>query len=358
MKSNNNIKPYLALARQLDKAPLGAPQTPELLELLQELFSPQEATLAAQLPFKPTRVNRLAEQLDQDPHELDQALAQMAERGLLYQRTTPGGNLYCLLPVLPGMAELQFMSGEITPQKERLAGLFEAYYRPGIGRAMVKAKLPYSRVIPVGRAIAQNQEILPHERAEEVLKAQDYIALTTCYCRQEAELLGKGCGKPKDVCLVFGPFAEYTADKGFAKPIDLEEALKVLERAEEAGLVHVTDNVAHGVNFMCNCCGCCCLFLKTITELDSPGAVAQASFLAEVDGAECTQCEACLDACQVGAIRLEGGPAMVDPERCLGCGLCQSACAFGAIEMIPRESSPPAPSFRELVARLKSEEAA
>ena len=42
--------------------------------------------------------------------------------------------------------------------------------------------------------------------------------------------------------------------------------LAALDRAEQAGLVHLTDNVQDKVNFICNCCGCCCGFLGTVTN--------------------------------------------------------------------------------------------
>jgi Fe-S-cluster-containing hydrogenase component 2 len=349
LADNHTTDAHQRLARHLDETPLGAPQVPELAAILEALFSPEEAALAAELPFKPARVDRLAGELGREPAGLEALLRDMAGRGLLYLRETPGGPYFCLLPVVPGMMELQFMGGGAGPEKVRLARLFEDYYRPGTGRAMLAAGMPYSRVIPVERVVENRQEILPFERAAEVVRAAAAVAVANCYCRHEADLLGQGCGHPKDVCLMFGPFAEFAAARGWARLVETGEALATLERAEEAGLVHVTDNVASGANFMCNCCGCCCLFLRTITTLDQPGAVAQAAFLPEVDRAECTACGACAEACQVGAVRVEDEqPAAVDADRCLGCGQCLGACAFGAVEMVRRATAKPAASFPAL----------
>jgi MinD superfamily P-loop ATPase containing an inserted ferredoxin domain len=197
---------------------------------------------------------------------------------------------------------------------------------------------------------------LPYEKAEEVIRSQDSLALANCYCRHEAELLGKSCGAPKDVCLVFGPFAEFAASKGFVQTIDQVKALEVLAKAEEAGLVHVTDNVASGANFMCNCCGCCCLFLKTITQLKHPGAIAQAAFVASVDQADCTLCGQCQEICQVGAISQEGDqPAAVEASLCLGCGQCATHCPAGAISMDRRQTPAPPADWRVLVGNLRNE---
>lgn len=338
------------LARHMDQAPIGAPPTLELVEILQALFTDQEAQLAARLPFKPTKLDKLAQDLEWDSGELGQTLAALSDRGLVYQN----GDRYSLLPLVPGMAETQFMGGRANQDQKRLALLFDKYYGPGVGQAMVNLPLPYSRVIPVGRVVESRQEILPFENAAEVVKAASYRALTNCYCRGQAELLGKGCGHPKDVCLMFGPFARFAVKKGWAREVSQEEAQKVLEKAAEAGLIHVTDNVAQGANFLCNCCGCCCMFLQTLTRLKHPGAVAPAGFLAEVDRAECTACGACVETCQVQAIRQEDDePATVDPDYCLGCGQCQGACFFGAISMERRHkpSQPPA-GWLELTGRI------
>ena len=349
-EAKHTIDCYHHLARHMDEAPIGAPLTAELVEILQSLFTPKQASLASSLPFKPTRLETLAQDLGPklgiSAGELGQTLEEMADQGLVYK----SGGRYSLLPLVPGMAETQFMDGQTGKAKKDLAQLFDNYYEPGIGQAMISLPLPYSRVIPLGKTVENHQEILPYEKAAEVVKAASYTALTNCYCREQAEMLGKGCAHPKDVCLMFGPFARFSAEKGWAKEIGKEEALKTLDRAAEAGLIHVTDNVAKGANFLCNCCGCCCMFLKTLTKLKHPGAVAQAGFTAEVDRAQCTACGACLEACQVQAIRQEDDePAMVDPDYCLGCGQWQAACFFDAIKLERRgKIIPPPDDFKKL----------
>jgi ferredoxin len=350
----NTTEWHEQLARHMNEAPMGAPFAPELVEILQTLFNPAEAGLAARLPFKPTKLETLARDLSPklgiDAGKVGETLAALADRGLVYQN----GERYSLLPLVPGMAETQFMDGRIGEDKKRLARLFEKYYGPGIGQAQLDLRLPYSRVISVGRVVESRQQILPHEKAAEVVEEASFRALTDCYCRTQAEMLGNGCKHPKDVCLMFGPFARYAVDKGWAREVSKEEALKVLEKAADAGLIHVTDNVAKGANFLCNCCGCCCMFLKTLTQLKHPGAVAPAGFVAEIDRAECTACGACVDACQVEAIRQEDDePATVDPDICLGCGQCQGACFFGAVSMERRPKPSQTPGdWKDLARQL------
>ncbi|MCA1905241.1 MAG: 4Fe-4S binding protein [Desulfarculus sp.] len=349
--------PHERLAAHLDAAPLGAPPAPELMAILRTLFSPAEAELAAALPFAPVGVAQLAQELDRPSDEVGSILADLAERGLCFERQTPRGAYYGLLPVVPGLAETQFMGGVVNDEKRRLARLFADYYGKGPGPALVAAgqrgaALP--RVIPVGRAVTAGQEILPFERAEAMIRQADYICLGTCYCRQEAELNGHGCGAPKDVCLTFGPFAEFLVGKGLAQAVDFQTAMGAMERAEMAGLVHVTANVSGAANFICNCCGCCCLFLKTVTQLKRPGAIAAAGWLAVVDPDNCVACGQCQEVCQVAAPQPDDETMAVDASLCLGCGHCALACPTGAIAMQPRpgRQTPPFVSYPELTAAM------
>lgn len=337
----------------MGKAPLPSPQVPELTAILAALFSPAEAEAAALLPFKPVALAGLAQQSGREAAELGAILAGLADRGLVYQRRTAKDEYYSLLPVVPGLAEVQFMRGEVSPAKRHLAALFSAYYAPGVGKSLTKAGAAFSRVVPVGRAVPNRQEILPFEEAEYVLKQHRHLSLANCYCRHEADLLGHGCGKPKDVCLTFGPFAEFLAAKGFSQLVELKQAMDALERAEMAGLVHVTDNVADGATFLCNCCGCCCVFLKTITQLKQPGAIAQAAYVAQADPDQCIACGQCRDICQVAAPEPDEENYVVNPALCLGCGHCQQACPTGAMAMVRKQRPAPPADRAALVAALQ-----
>jgi hypothetical protein len=40
------------------------------------------------------------------------------------------------------------------------------------------------------------------------------------------------------------------------------EFIHLLEQCKEAGMVHTVTNVVKGINYICNCCGCCCEMLR------------------------------------------------------------------------------------------------
>ena len=64
-----------------------------------------------------------------------------------------------------------------------------------------------------------------------------------------------------------------------------EEAYDVLRKAEEAGLVHMTSNLESGHGYICNCCGCCCGFLKMLREQDIKAMLALSNFQVVIDEA-------------------------------------------------------------------------
>jgi ferredoxin len=123
----------------------------------------------------------------------------------------------------------------------------------------------------------------------------------------------------------------------WGRVISREEALALLDKTEEEGLVHCTYNIQQGPIFVCNCCSCCCGLLRAINEHDAPFVLAHSNFVSEIDADLCSLCGVCTtDRCPVSAI-IEGEDAYrVDEERCLGCGVCAVACEFDAIRLTAR----------------------
>ena len=103
--------------------------------------------------------------------------------------------------------------------------------------------------------------ILAHlsaSQAAELIKQQNYACVIHCPCRSAAALDGAGCGKPTDVCMHFGNLARFFVEKGYAREINLEQALAILDETDKAGLIHMVANSKEMGVAMCSCCTCCC----------------------------------------------------------------------------------------------------
>ena len=199
-------------------------------------------------------------------------------------------------------------------------------------------KVPQLRTIPVGRSISVHTEVLPYEKAEEMVGTQDKILVAPCICRREQTITGHGCDKPEESCLVFGVGADYYQRNGIGRVIDQQEALDILERANEAGLVLQPGNTRELQNICC-CCGCCCQVLKAYKRHEKPASMAAAAFVVTTNPDACIGCETCLDRCQMEALRIEMDHVVLDRDRCIGCGLCVSTCPADALTLIRRPES-------------------
>ena len=167
-------------------------------------------------------------------------------------------------------------------------------------KVWLKQKTKQLRVIPVSRSISAEMNIMPYEQAEKIIQNQSKIVVAPCICRKEQTMVGKGCDKLLEACLVFGSGAYYYEKNGLGRSISRDEALEILNKGFEAGLVLQPGNAKKPAN-ICMCCGCCCLVLKNLNRLDEPAKVACTNYYATVSEDECTGCGNCEDICRVYA---------------------------------------------------------
>jgi len=191
-----------------------------------------------------------------------------------------------------------------------------------------------SRVIPIGRAFPATQYVLPLQQAIEFLKEARIFALTNCGCR----VAFRYCENPVETCLLLDEEAEYLISRGYARQITLEEAKRVLEIADKAGLVHLTLYLpGNRVYAICSCCPCCCHDLQALLKYGMLHFVAKADYIATVDADLCNGCGICVERCLFGARKVENGKSTVVAERCYGCGLCVTSCPTNATKLTPRK---------------------
>lgn len=331
---------YEKLREILDKHLAGAPPSKRIDQILRILFAPEEARVAVGMMFAPTLVEEIAARSGVPMEETRALCESMANKGIVFSREKGGVMGYSLLPTIPGLFEFPFMKGGGEPMHQALARLWEEYHREALGNSFASSPTSITRVVPVERAIDTRVEVLPFEVISKMLDLNDTYALTMCACRVSIA----ACNEPRDVCLIFDGTARFLIQRGFAREVTKREALDVMRRAEEAGLVHTTNNSQDRLSLICNCCPCCCTILRGLTQLRNPNAFAVSRWQSQVDTDLCNGCGVCEEErCPVSAIKVTDSVAVVDPGRCIGCGLCVTTCDVEAVHLVARQHAPDTP---------------
>jgi Pyruvate/2-oxoacid:ferredoxin oxidoreductase delta subunit len=348
---------YRRLARRLDELPHGFPATESGVELriLAKIFSPEDARLALELRPIPERADTIAKRLRRPEGEMRATLEAMALKGQIAAFPLHGVRVYVLMPFIVGIYEFQ-----VDRMDAELAEMFEEYAPTLVNTIGGKAPA-LARVVPVNVPIKARAEVLRYENVRDLLASARSFRLMECLCRKERAALGDPCSHTLETCMAFSP--EPGAYDDFplgGRTITREEAFAVLDRSEQEGLVHCTYNFQHQQMFVCNCCSCCCGFLRGVKEFGAPHLLVRSNYVATVDAEACSACGACTDErCPMDAMTEADGAFRVDDVRCIGCGVCSVVCPTDAIALVPRPLSertvPPkdivAWSFRRAVSR-------
>jgi H+/Na+-translocating ferredoxin:NAD+ oxidoreductase subunit B len=318
--------PYEKLAEALDRLPNGFPRTESGIELriLKKLFSPEEAALEAQLTGTWESLDHIAERLEIPARDLRGQLSALAKRGLTWIDRREGKAFFRLAPFVVGFYEEQV--GIIDHE---LAHMVEEYFRQGGAKGIMQPQPALHRVLPAQGAV-KSEWVLPYDDVKLILENAKTFNVRDCICRIEQGLLGtRKCDFPLDICISFSEHEREPVEGDISK----EQALALLEKSEQIGLVHTVSNVTTGLGYVCNCCGCCCGILRGITEYGIANSVAYANYFAVIDPNLCIGCGTCIERCQVDAILDRDGVSVVQVENCIGCGLCVTGCLEGAARL-------------------------
>ncbi|ABW65993.1 4Fe-4S binding protein [Desulfosudis oleivorans] len=356
--------PYKKLNNILNMFDLKVPKSRKFTKLLKLLYTPEEAELLGHFgtPYMHMEpIGTTVRITGRNKEDVEALFENMVKKGtLFFQKGDNGERLYSLPPFIPGIYEFYTMSENdpFETKKDILKLLDDYFFETFVPEAFNSSNYPWFRVLPaehpvkrtisIEKSVDARTRILPFEIASEYISSAQYIAVGDCACRDHAAMQdGKPrCDKPKDVCLVFESVAEYWVEKGIGRRITHEEAVNVLQRSAEAGLVHcTTNNRVFGERMsgmICNCCPCCCFILQGVLRTRGQQGIAKSNFQPVIKTEECNLCMACVDKCPVNALyhhkphKDDGSDNFIalNESECLGCGVCVMACDNEAIQLV------------------------
>jgi Pyruvate/2-oxoacid:ferredoxin oxidoreductase delta subunit len=292
------------------------------------------------MSFREKRLPEIARGTGLSEEETQRYLDSMTDKGVIVSRLMEKGMGFRLIPTAQGLCEHSLQKACENPLHARLRDLWKQYRDDGMIVSMTNNQEPIMRVLPIETALPDRSHILSHEAVSNLINASVTIAVYNCGCR----ITERHCDAPVETCFVFDSTADFLVDRSFARKIEPKEALSILDATERAGLVHIGNNSADKAVSICNCCSCCCLFLRGLLEFGNSHAVAASSYVASVREELCIDCGICSNGrCRVGAMMARDGQVQVQGTKCLGCGLCVSTCPTEAIELKSREIPPETP---------------
>jgi len=315
---------------------VGAPESPLLRQIFSRLLETREAEMLLALPQP---VEELAARFEMTPAEVEAKLDEFVRKGVAIPSRK--GGVFCVRDLV------QFHDASVhavacqrfEPVPDDLMELWQRWRETDWPESARDEKLVgpmRSRVLPLHGAVKDRADLPSHDDLRTIIDSAARLGVVQCPCRAHRVQRGE-CDKPVEVCLQLRDGAvQYVLDRGTGREISREEALRILERAEEAGLVPTSNEDTSDVRFLCFCCADCCMFVRP-TLMHGVNLVVKGGFRACVEPEACTGCQDCVERCQFEAIAMQPQAgskklkAHVDTGKCWGCGACVVKCGPNAI---------------------------
>lgn len=263
---------------------------------------------------KPRTLKDMVKLTGKDEAYLEDILQQMSVNGVIeYNWENPQHEKQYVLPMfVPGSAEFSNMNSDMLDKNPELGRFFERMSRLPLEK--VTPMVPPGgagigmHVIPVEKAISMENNSVSVEHISHWLDKYDgKYAASPCSCRKSRKTFDEGCADdPADWCIAVGDMADYVVEtnKG-GRYITKEEALEILQKAENNGFVHQITNIdgEDKIFAICNCNVNVCYALRTSQLFNTPN-MSRSAYVAHVDKANCVACGRCVEYCPAGAVTL------------------------------------------------------
>jgi len=319
-----------------------------MVGMVKAFYPPQEAAFLTGLPFSNRDLDEIAHMKDMPPEVLKPRLDALAKKGMVWRSEKNGRIRYKLNDSFFVFYRSAFWHGREDDVTKSVAPLINNYHLNGFMEQFAHAHHKGLRAIPIEKTMADTRQVVPYEDVIKVVDAQDYFTVSACPCRTRKRLDEEAhkCDHPVEVCLHFGTLGRYIVENGLGREITREETLDILKQSADSGLVHGISNWREGVDTICNCCACCCLFLEAYHRLGHHRGLDPSNYVVRVNPETCKGCALCAKRCPMDAIQLRvsskaqnkvGKVAVADAALCIGCGVCAHTCPTDSLVLEPRQ---------------------
>jgi electron transport complex protein RnfB len=353
-------KPYKSLIDRSRTWIFGLPESELLLPLFETRFTPEEATFLSRLPYMPHTLKELEKRLSCPEDELKAKIDPMVRKGFICAYRSKSGIRYSLSDPVFFFYRMPGWKGEDDEWNRKISPMLNSYYVDSLGAEVMGHPTRGLRAIPIAQTIKDARQILPYEDVLHYVEKADYHAVSTCACRHRHNLDPKvpDCKHDTETCLHFGQLGHYTVEHDMGRKISREETLEILQKAADAGLVHGISNTKAGVDTICNCCSCCCLFLEHIKIPHRVrGKHQRSNYMLQRNPDTCKVCGLCAQRCPVQAIEIKDKENATKPgngrtlkrkdvkeivydrDQCIGCGICAHKCPTQSLSLVRRGDS-------------------
>jgi len=331
---------YDQLLDKLDTLGKGYPRTEKGVEMdfIKKVFSEEDARFHIKMRPGLHSAEETAEYMGILVDEAAENLERMAAKHLLFWQYMPNSTMkkYRLIPFIHGIWE--FNVDQINIQDARNMGY---YYPNGMGESLFDYRLPISRVIPLKPDVVKDDNILPFDDAEAIIKQQSLIVVQDCACRAVGKF-GKPCSCSEDlsICMNFGDTARFLLEENVGNPrvLTTKEALDIVRANDEKGLFL---QVGHSIptTTICSCAPCHCGLLMAAKIANAGGEKHGkttfhhwGNYKCAKDADKCINCGICAKRCPMRAMKTDDeGNVFFNRSKCMGCGLCVTQCHQDAL---------------------------
>lgn len=303
----------LDLANKISRTKRGTkseikPEYPEY-RILEPIVTDEMAEVALCLELrKPKSAEEVAALCGKPVEETARLLWECAVAGVAFVNEIDGVDQYWIEIWVPGHMEMIVNNKENVAKYPVLGEMFDAYgKRKGpMGAGNFPVGVGPMRVIPIEQSLDGETRRASYEEVSRYINENSIFSVSDCACRTSREAMGEGCGHLKeDMCIQMGHAAEYYIRTGRGREISREEAMAIIAKAEENGLMHNIPNLdgSGKTHAICNCCGCGCFSMRLAQMWTNPDMI-RSNYISVVDTDKCVGCGECVENCPTNALKL------------------------------------------------------